>query len=57
MLVPGLTSCLETLVTCHLAVVGQLTVLVFARKVLLSAVINMPPGQFEVNLLVYHITN
>lgn len=49
MLVPGLTSCLETLVTCHLAVVGQLTVLVFARKVLLSAVINMPPGQFEVN--------
>ncbi|XP_046658701.1 Bardet-Biedl syndrome 1 protein homolog [Homalodisca vitripennis] len=44
MLVPGLTCCLETLVTCHSAIVGQLTVLVFARRVLLSAIISMPPA-------------
>ncbi|XP_075223817.1 Bardet-Biedl syndrome 1 [Lycorma delicatula] len=43
MLVPGLTCCLETLVTCELGIASPLQVLVFASRVLLSAVINMPP--------------
>uniref|UniRef100_A0A1B6E6Y3 Uncharacterized protein n=1 Tax=Clastoptera arizonana TaxID=38151 RepID=A0A1B6E6Y3_9HEMI len=44
MLVPGLTCCLETLVTCELAIVGSMTAVVFANRILLTAIINMPPA-------------
>ncbi|RZF38275.1 hypothetical protein LSTR_LSTR008998 [Laodelphax striatellus] len=44
MLVPGLTVSLETLVTCELGVASPLQVLVFASRLLLTAVINMPPA-------------
>lgn len=47
MLVPGLTCCLETLVTCELGIASPLNVLVFASRVLLSAIINMPPGNLS----------